>query len=199
MGTGNRIKLSGVLMVVYGDQATGQAEPLDAAFERFVVRVSPLLMRAGFLLTGDRGHAEDLTQTALLRVYRRWGSIGQSRDAYASEVLVNLARDRGRALRRRPPEVQWGDRSNMRAADECAQLLERDTLARAVRQLPRRQREVVALRFFLDLSVAQIANALGTSEGAVKAYAARALKRLRTLVEPDESAHEAGSEVPDAH
>jgi RNA polymerase sigma-70 factor (sigma-E family) len=189
-------------MVVYRDEATGQGQPLDAAFERFVARVSPMLVRAGFLLTGDRGHAEDLTQTALLRVYRRWGSIGQSLDAYAREVLVNLARDRERALRRRPREVELGDRSNMRAVDESAQLLARDTLTRAVRRLPRRHREVVVLRFFLDLSVAQTATALGTSEGAVKAYAARALRRLRTLLEADGSASEAPEarrEVSDAH
>jgi RNA polymerase sigma-70 factor (sigma-E family) len=185
-------------MVVDGDQVMQQAQPLDTAFERFVLRVSPMLVRAGFLLTGDRGHAEDLTQTALLRVYRRWNSISASPDAYAREVLVNLARDRGRALRRRPPEVELGDGSNMRVADESAQLLERDTLSRAVRQLPRRQREVVVLRFFLDLSVARTARALGTSEGAVKAYAARALTRLRTLLEADESAHVVGSEVSDA-
>lgn len=176
-----------------------RAEPLDAGFERFVVRASPMLMRAGFLLTGDRGHAEDLTQAALLRVYRRWGSIGDSPDAYAREVLVNLARDRGRALRRRPSEVELGDSSDVGVADESVRLLERDTLTRAVRQLPRRQREVVVLRFLLDLSVAQTATALGTSEGAVKAYAARALRRLRTLLEAYESAQEARSEVSDAH
>lgn len=186
-------------MVVSGYRARRQGQPLDAAFERFVVRAGPMLVRAGFLLTGDRGHAEDLTQAALLRVYRRWDSIGQSPDAYAREVLVNLSRDRGRALRRRPSEVELGDSSNMSAADDSAQLLERDTLTRAVRQLPRRQREVIVLRFLLDLSVAQTATALGTSEGAVKAYAARALTKLRTLLEADGFAHEPKGEVSDAH
>lgn len=177
-------------------------QPFDAAFERFVVRVSPMLVRAGFLLTGDRGHAEDLAQTALLRVYRRWDSIWQSPEAYAHEVLVNLARDRGRTLRRRPREVELPDSSRARAVDESGQLLERETLTRAVRRLPRRQREVVVLRFFLDLSVAQTASALGTSEGAVKAYAARALKRLRTQLEADEfrlPTSDARREVSDAH
>lgn len=176
-----------------------QAQPLDAAFERFAARVSPMLMRAGFLLTGDRYHAEDLTQTALLRTYRRWDSIGQAPEAYARQVLVNLARDRGRSLRRRAPEVELGETMDAATVDGSAQLVERDTLTRAVRRLPRRQREVVVLRFLLDLSVAQTATALGTSEGAVKTYTARALARLRALLEADESSPDARREVPDAH
>jgi RNA polymerase sigma-70 factor (sigma-E family) len=176
-----------------------QAHARDAAFEQFVIRASPLLVRAGFLLTGDRGHAEDLTQTALLRVYRRWDSIGHSPDVYAREVLVNLARDRRRALRRRPPEVELGDSLNMKAADHAAELLERDSLIRAVRQLPRREREVVVLRFVLDLSVGQTAGLLGTSEGAVKGYTSRALTRLRSLLKADAAPRAgAGGVLPDA-
>jgi RNA polymerase sigma-70 factor (sigma-E family) len=173
-------------MVVSRNEVVREDDPFDVAFERFVARVSPRLVRAALLLTGDRGHAEDLAQTALLRVYRRWDSIGHSPDAYADEVLVNLARDRGRALRRRPREVELVDHSITEAVEGPSQMLERATLTSAVRRLPRRQREVVVLRFFLDLSVSQTATALGTSEGAVKAYAARALTRLRTLLEHDE-------------
>ena|SRR6201993_605842 len=176
-----------------------QAQPLDAAFERFAVRVSPMLVRAGYLLTDDRYHAEDLVQITLLRTYRRWDSISQAPEAYARQVLVNLARDRGRSLRRRAPEVELGDNMAAAAIDGSVQLMERDTLTRAVRRLPRRQREVVVLRFLLDLSVAQTASALGTSEGAVKTYTARALARLRALLEADDSSPEARREVPDAH
>lgn len=172
-------------------------QPLNAAFERFVVRVSPMLVRAGFLLTGDHSQAEDLTQLALLRTWRRWDSIGQSPEAYAYAVLVNLARDRGRSLRRRVPEVRWGDDVDVGTRDATAQVLERDTLTRAVRRLPRRQREVVVLRFFLDLSVAQTAKVLEASEGAVKAYTARALTRLRDLIDSEEPSPGPRREVRD--
>jgi RNA polymerase sigma-70 factor (sigma-E family) len=187
-------------MGVFEDQALRRAEAVDAAFDRFVVRVSPLLLRAAFLLTGDRGHAEDLTQVALLRVYERWEAIDSSPDAYAREVLVNLTRDRRRTLARRPQEAELDDGADVRVNEAMPQMVERDTVVRAVRRLPRRQREVVALRFFLDLSVAQTAMTLGITEGAVKAYAARALARLRGLLEVDEPAQQkARSEVSDAH
>jgi RNA polymerase sigma-70 factor (sigma-E family) len=186
---------------VHRNEVLKQGQSLDGAFEEFVARLSPTLVRAGFLLTGDQGHAEDLTQTALLRVYRRWDSIGHSPDAYVHQVLVNLARDRGRTLRRRPREVELSSRSDPEAADGSGQLLERDTLTRAVRRLPRRQREVVVLRFFLDLSVTQTAKALGTSEGTVKAYGARALTHLRALLEDDKFGQtpDPTREVSDAH
>jgi RNA polymerase sigma-70 factor (sigma-E family) len=197
---GNLALLGGVCMGVFEDQALRQVEGVDAAFERFVVRVSPLLLRAAFLLTGDRGHAEDLTQMALLRVYQRWEAIDSSPEAYAREVLVNLTRDRWRTLARRPQEAELEAGGGVHVNEALPQLAERDTVVRAVRRLPRRQREVVALRFFLDLSVAQTAVTLGITEGAVKAYAARALARLRGLLEVDAPAQQkARSEVSDAH
>jgi RNA polymerase sigma-70 factor (sigma-E family) len=176
-------------MIVYADhQAPRNAPPLDAAFERFVVRASHALLRTALLLSGDRGHAEDLLQMTLLRVHRRWCAIRESPDAYAHEVLVNLSRDRWRGMSRRPVEVQQSDARPELVADGIERLLERDTMAAAVRRLPRRQREVIALRFILDLSVAETATVLGTSEGTVKAYTARALARMRKLLAADDTA-----------
>jgi RNA polymerase sigma-70 factor (sigma-E family) len=154
-------------------------------FGRFAARVVPSLVRSGYLLTGDRGHAEDLVQVTLWRTARRWNALSGSPDAYAHHVLVNLSRDRRRSLRRRPREVAQLDLVVDRGHDDTEALLERNAMAQAVRRLPRRQREVVVLRFFLDLSVAQAAAVLGASEGTVKSYTARAIAQLRVLLSED--------------
>jgi DNA-directed RNA polymerase specialized sigma24 family protein len=82
---------------------------LGVEFDRFALRVSSSLLRSAYLLTGDRGHAEDLLQVALWRTARRWHAVQGSPDAYAREVLVNLSRDRRRGLRRRPVELAQAD------------------------------------------------------------------------------------------
>jgi RNA polymerase sigma-70 factor (sigma-E family) len=172
---------------------------LDAEFERFAARASPWLLRSAYLLTGDREHAEDLLQLTLLRVTRRWREIRASPDAYAREVLVNLSRDRRRALSRRPVEVAQADPLVAARGDEVEKLLEREAMIEAVRRLPRRQREVVVLRFFLGLTVAQTAAALDASEGTVKSYTARALTRMRGLLTDAAAESQAlSSEVPNA-
>lgn len=151
-------------------------------FERFAARVSPALLRSAYLLSGDRGHAEDLLQTTLWRTAQHWEEIHRSPDAYAHQVLVNLSRDRRRDLGRRPEEAALGESTAEPARDVSERLIERDAMTRAVRRLPRRQREVLVLRFFLDLSVGETAVALGASEGAVKSHTARALVRMRQLL-----------------
>lgn len=151
-------------------------------FERFAARVSPALLRSAYLLSGDRGHAEDLLQTTLWRTAQHWEEIQDSPEGYAHQVLVNLSRDRRRGLRRRPQEAPLAEAAAWSAADLGQRLVERDTMTRAVRRLPARQREVLVLRFVLDLSVAETASALGSSEGAVKSHTARALARMRQLL-----------------
>jgi RNA polymerase sigma-70 factor (sigma-E family) len=184
----------GVGSVSGSDQSRG----LDAEFERFAMRASPWLLRSAYLLTGDRGHAEDLLQLTLWRTARRWRAIRGSPEAYAREVLVNLSRDRRRALSRRPVEVAQADLLIPGSADDVGRLLERDAMIGAVRGLPRRQREVVVLRFFLGLSVEQTAAALDASQGTVKSYTARALARMRDLLGENPPASLVSSEVPNA-
>jgi RNA polymerase sigma-70 factor (sigma-E family) len=172
---------------------------LGVEFDRFALRASPALLRSAYLLTGDRGHAEDLLQVTLWRTARRWHAVQGSPDAYAREVLVNLSRDRRRGLSRRPIELAETDPVVGSVSDGVEQLLERSATIQAVRSLPRRQREVVVLRFFLDLSVGQTAAALGASEGTVKSYTARALARMRDLLCEHPAAPQAvSSEVPSA-
>ncbi|WP_432982102.1 sigma factor [Dactylosporangium sp. CA-233914] len=80
---------------------------VDPSFDEFVKGSSTGLIRLAYLLTGDRGHAEDLLQTALLRTARHWSRARDAPDAYVRQVLVNLSRDRIRLLFRRPRETPF--------------------------------------------------------------------------------------------
>jgi RNA polymerase sigma factor (sigma-70 family) len=170
---------------VSADRTSVPAEPLDQAFEQFVVTASPGLLRSAYLLTGDRGHAEDLLQSALLRTLRRWDTITGPPAAYAFAVLVNLAHDRRRAAGRQPRTTPERSMSDRPAVDQLDLLLERDEITHAARRLPAPQREVLACRFLLDLTVAETAATLALPEGTVKSYTARALTRMRELLSDD--------------
>jgi RNA polymerase sigma-70 factor (sigma-E family) len=150
------------------------------AFETFVAATSGRLLRTAYLLCGDRGHAEDLVQVALLRTARRWHRARQQPEAYARRVLVNLAKDRWRSRRRRVDEVAV--EADI-AAPENDAVLEREHLLMVLRQLPAGQRAVLVLRFYDDLSVAETAAALECSEGTVKSQTARALDRIRGVLD----------------
>lgn len=152
----------------------------NADFDRFVLDRSTALLRMAVLLVGDRGHAEDLLQTALLRLSLRWRLVRSHPEAYVRRVLVNLARDRWRRSARRVTEQELTDATHPATGrDPADTVVDRDALRQALAALPRRQREVVVLRFFADLSVAETAEALRTSEGTVKAHTSRAVARLR--------------------
>jgi RNA polymerase sigma-70 factor (sigma-E family) len=155
------------------------------AFEAFVADASGRLMRTAYLLCGDRGHAEDMVQTALFRTARRWHRARQQPEAYARRVVVNLAKDRRRSLGRRVGEVAVAvDPVNVanRGDDD---VLEREHLLAVLRRLPAGQRAVLVLRFFEDLSVVETAAALGCSEGTVKSQTSRALDRIRGVLEQE--------------
>ena len=155
-------------------------DPRDQpAFDAFVRRSADRLVRTAHLLTGDRGHAEDLVQTALLRTARRWSSARSEPEAYARRVVVNLAKDRWRMLRRRPGEAPLEADVEVPVRDGVA---DRDQLLRAAQQLPAGQRAVLVLRYFDDLSVAETAATLGCSTGTVKSQTARALAKLRAAL-----------------
>lgn len=166
----------------------------DQGFDDFVAAYSTALLRTAYLLTGDRGHAEDLLQTALLRTLRRWPAAREAPVEYTRRVLVNLSRDRLRLLRRRPRESPLPADPDMlrgQRVDSHADVFgERHRVARALSRLPVRQRQVVVLRFVEDLSVAQTADLLGCSEGTVKSYTSRAIARLRDLLNEPELEHE---------
>lgn len=152
---------------------------LGPDFDEFVTGRSPALLRTAVLLLGDRHDAEDLLQTALLRVARHWSRALDNPEAYTRRILVNLAYDRSRRRRRRPESLgQVPDRA---VTDEHPD--ERGELLRVLRSLPERQRATVVLRFWEDLSVAETAQLLGCSEGTVKSATSKALAHLRDALQ----------------
>jgi RNA polymerase sigma-70 factor (sigma-E family) len=148
-------------------------------FRAFVDDRGPALLRAAWLLTDDWQHAEDLVQTALAKTLPRWSKIARQdgRDAYVRRTMIRTflswrtRRWTGEIPFDRLPEPD-GD-GDLDATDVRLVLLD------AVRDLPRRQRAVVVLRYFEDLTEASTAAALGCSVGTVKSYSARALDQLR--------------------
>lgn len=157
---------------------------LDPSFDEFVMRSSTRLLRSAYLLTGDRADAEDLLQTTLARTARRWVTARAAPDAYAHRVLINLLHDRHRRRRRRVSErpPAEGEEALSAAGDHSDAVVEHDAIIAAIRRLAPRQREVVVLRFYADLSVAETATTIGTSEGSVKTHTSRALARLREIL-----------------
>jgi RNA polymerase sigma-70 factor (sigma-E family) len=151
-------------------------------FDEFVVGRSQALLRTAVLLLGDRHDAEDLLQTALLRVARHWSRARESPDAYTRRVLINLAYDHSR-YRRRHPESPGPLPDRPQAPPTDGEHDERDDLLRVLRELPERQRATVVLRFWEDLSVADTAALLGCSEGTVKSTTSKALARLRRVLD----------------
>src|SRR6201992_1795846 len=85
-------------------------------FDDFVRGRSAALLRTAYALTGDRGHAEDILQTALMRTARRWAAARDAPEAYARRVLINLSRDRVRWLQRRPRESELSDAAEAHGA-----------------------------------------------------------------------------------
>ena len=153
-------------------------------FEEFVRAGSTRLLRTAYLLTGDRLEAEDLLQMTLMRVARHWGAARAAPGPYANRVLVNLSRDRARRARRRVVETGWEELEVVPAQDDdlAEQIARRALLIAALAQLPGRQREVLVLRFYADLSVEDAAVATGASPGTVKSHTSRGLSRLRELL-----------------
>jgi len=151
----------------------------DDEFRAFVVASTPALFRTAFMLTGDRGHAEDLVQTALMKTSRHWTEIAapEARYAYVRRAMVNTQTS---WLRRRRVTEHFVDivpESGMQMDDW--KIREGRTLP-ALAQLPARMRAVLVLRFYEDLSEAETARVLGCSVGTVKSQTSRGLDRLRT-------------------
>jgi RNA polymerase sigma-70 factor (sigma-E family) len=154
-------------------------EGSEAGFTEFVRDRSTALLRTAVLLVGgDRGHAEDLLQGVLERMYVRWDRIDGPPEAYARTALTHAAVNRWRTRRRRP-ELPLPADDPGGAGDRAAEVDLRDALVRALLTLPPRQRAVLVLRFLDDLPEEEVARALGCSVGTVKSQTSRALARLR--------------------
>jgi RNA polymerase sigma-70 factor (sigma-E family) len=153
-------------------------------FREFVVARSPALLGMAYALTADRGLAEDLLQTALLKTYRHWRTVRASDhpDAYVRRVMANQRISWWRRRRVAESDAPLPDRAG---PDRPSGIEERDELWRALRQLPPRTRAVVVLRYWEDLPEAEVAAILGCSVGSVKSQASRGLQRLRGVLAAD--------------
>ncbi|RKN43558.1 SigE family RNA polymerase sigma factor [Micromonospora endolithica] len=163
-------------------------DPREEEFRDFVAARSGALLRTAYLLTGDWATAEDLLQTALTKTYLAWKRLGgiEAVEPYARRVMINTSTSwwRRRWHGERPTEVL----PERAAVDEIERQLDRDLLWRHLRALPARQRAVLVLRFYEDMSEAQTAALLDISPGTVKSQTSRALTTLRRRMGVDAGA-----------
>ena len=155
----------------------------EADYAHFVRTRTHALLRSAYLLTGDQHLAEDLVQEALARTHRAWHRLErpENAEAYARKVMYHAQV----SLWRRPKvaEVLPGDLGPEPAGDDPADdAVQRLTLRRALLTLTAKQRAVIVLRYYEDLSEAETADLLGISTGTVKSQASRALASLRDRV-----------------
>ena len=158
----------------------------DEEFREFMRGRWPAMVRLAYGLTGDLGHAEDVAQAAFARAYASWSRVARTGnpEAYVRRIVINENNSRFR--RRRVTERLVDavpEPSGPRAADTADALSDSDALLKALRRLGPRQRAVIVLRFWMDMSEAETAAALGCSVGTVKSQASRALAALRGSAE----------------
>ena len=155
----------------------------DREFAEFAQTRSTALRRTAFLLCGDWQRAEDLVQTALVKLYVSWHRVNRDGnvDAYVRTILARTAIDEFRRANRRrehlvddPPDLPTHQADPENAVD----------VQRVLNRLPSGQRAVIVLRYWEDLSVTETASTLRVSEGTVKSQTAKALARMRTLLGP---------------
>jgi RNA polymerase sigma-70 factor (sigma-E family) len=181
-------RTAGALLADMGGRAVlGQFETAtaDEAVTEFYRTHYAGLVRLAAMLLRDPGAAEEIVQDAFVAMHGSWSRLRDPDKAvaYLRRAVVNRSRS---SLRHRvvvakylpapPPDVASAESTAIAAT-------ERTEVLAALRGLPRRQRETLVLRYYLDLSEAQIAETLGISQGAVKSHAFRGLAALRTLLE----------------
>jgi RNA polymerase sigma-70 factor (sigma-E family) len=151
----------------------------DGGFREYVTTRSGSLLRAAYLLTGNRADAEDLVQAALAKTYQAWDRIQDTRalDGYVRKAMVNTHISWWR--RRRLDEYPTDEIPDRAVADHAPGSDLQDTLRRAIDRLPQRMRAAVVLRYYEDMSEAEVADALGVSLGTVKSTVSRAVAKLR--------------------
>ncbi len=152
------------------------------SFTSFVKARGPVLLRAARSLTANPSDAEDLLQTALTKTYVAWERIEDHRalDGYVRRALLNTRTSQWR--KRKVDEFacdELPEQETVPGPDPAEQQTLHDAMWRAVLKLPDRQRAMVVLRYYEDLSEAQTAEVLGVSVGTVKSAVSRALGKLR--------------------
>ena len=168
------------------EQQDGSTRDVDALVASLFRAEAARLVSLARFFVDDRTAAEDLVQEAFIRLAR---SAHRIRDeeraaAYLRSIVINLARDHNRrglvSLRHRPPAVT----DEPSAEDRAAGRESRREVVEALRALPRRQRDCVALRYYLELPVPEIAATLGLSVNSVKTHLQRGLRAMAAALEP---------------
>lgn len=154
----------------------------DDGFDQFMSEHWPKLVRSAYLLTGDRHDAEDLAQAALTRIFSSWNRVRRAEDvdAYVRRIMINCNSTRFRRRRVSEHPVPAVPEHLRTTDDHTAEWDQRSTFMTALAQLPPRQRAVIVLRYYEDMTEAQTSQVLGCSVGTVKSQTSKALTRLRT-------------------
>jgi RNA polymerase sigma-70 factor (sigma-E family) len=153
----------------------------EAEYISFVAGRRDHLRRIAYAVCGDWHRADDLLQTALVKLYVAWPRVQRNgrEEAYVRRIIVRANIDEHRRPWRR-------EQSGLEGVDAAARdplpVEDRSALFEALQQLPEMQRKVVVLRHWLGLSVAETATELGISDGTVKSHSARALERLQGVL-----------------
>jgi RNA polymerase sigma-70 factor (sigma-E family) len=170
-------------MVPPKPRAAPAASSVDVEFGEFVAARGRSLLHSAYLLTGNLADAEDLVQSALAKTYQAWDRIEDRKalDGYVRRAMVNTHISWWR--RRKVDEYPTDEIPDQPVADPSAMSEVHDSLRRAIARLPHRMRAAVVLRFFEDMTEAEVADVLGVSQGTVKSTVSRAVAKLRTDAE----------------
>ena len=165
---------------------SARVEADEALTNLYTSHYRPLVRLAALLLGGDSGLGEEVVQDAYVRMHGAWHRLRdhEAGTAYLRRTVVNLARSRSRHARVAERHAESVPVDMPSAETTALESLARADVMRALHGLPRRQREALVLRYYADLSEAQIAEAMGISAGAVKSHASRGLAALRSTLEP---------------
>jgi RNA polymerase sigma-70 factor (sigma-E family) len=164
---------------------TGRTWDADEAVTQLYSVQYRSLVRLAVLLLRDVGAAEEVVQDSFVAMHGSWRRLRDSdlALAYLRKTVVNRSRSalRHRSVEHRHAPAPMPDQAS--AEHGALETLEREEVIRALHRLPRRQREVLVLRYYVDLSEAQIADTIGISRGAVKSHASRGMATLRISLE----------------
>lgn len=157
-----------------------RAKPTDPDLGDFLHGVRLQLSRLALVLTGDREHADDLVQDTFVKVIRNWASVQRSSDpvAYSCRIMINQWRDDGRRRRTRRDLEKHLLEPQIDQSLPHDRIVDRITLQDAMARLTAKQRAVLYFRFYENLSVREVAERMGCSEGTVKSQTNYALRAL---------------------
>jgi RNA polymerase sigma-70 factor (sigma-E family) len=156
---------------------------LDREFREFMHARWPTMVRLAYGLTGDLGYAEDVAQSAFARVYASWPRVRRTDnpEAYIRQIVINENRNRFR--KHRVAERLTSSPPECGTADATGESDDRSALIAALQTLGPKQRAVIVLRYWMDMTEAEAAAVLNCSVGTVKSQASRALATLRQSAE----------------